>query len=213
MNENDLRRWLRSLVLLMGSGLVLGALAALANVGRLPFAVPVSKLLGNEWPWVAAVFLAGLGGRTWAAAALRGAELVLPALLVYYALLAGFQTCWGAGCPGVIDAGLASTLMALVVFSIAGLALSALTGLLVVGSRRPGLSGLVSRLVVPVYLLYSAGSTHHDLQAIPGTDPVGQQMSLLVARAAVVTIAGVLLHRAALFLRRSPAPPQAPRRT
>jgi hypothetical protein len=204
MSQDDTRRELRSLVLLVGSGVMLGVLSVLANVGRLPFAVTVSKFLGNEWPWVAAVFLAGLAGTTWAAAALRGAVMVLPALLVYYALLAGFQTCWGTGCSGVIDPGVASTLMALAVFSVAGLALSAVTGLLAVGSHRQGIVGLASRLAVPAFLLHSSASTHHNLQMSPGTDPAGRQVSLLVAWACAATIAAILLHGTAQSISRRP---------
>ncbi len=148
-------------LLLVLAGMCFGWLASAANHGHLPGSPHVPKVLGNDWAWLCAAFVAAWPARGWTAAFRRVGLFLIPAVVAYYVsdLFAGTYDQAlpsSAGTAGIDGTGLITDVIAYIVI---GLLTSAGLALLVTAIHRGGLIGLVASLVLPAYLVYKGFGT------------------------------------------------------
>lgn len=194
-------------MLLVLAGMCFGWLTSAANHGYLPGSPYVPKVLGNDWAWLSATFVAAWPARRWTAAFQRGGLFLIPAVVAYYVsdLVAGTydQAFPSASTVSVDGIGLITDAIAYIVI---GLLTSAGLALLVTAIHRGGLFGLLASLVLPAYLVYkgfgTARMSDHDVAL--------QVVATCVGVIGLATGTAVILVGARRWSARRPAKTRSP---
>lgn len=139
-----------------------GVVTSAVNHGLGPASAYTSKVLGNDWAWLAAIAVAVTRGSRWRVSMSAGMHFIVPAVIAYYItdLSAGTYTSPSSlspeghlTTPGTDTTGAVfDTVAYLVMGTAAAVALS----LLVVLIRRGGLIGFVAIEALPLYIAYTA---------------------------------------------------------
>lgn len=193
------------LLSLSAVGLAFGWLSSALNHGTSMVAIYASKVVGADWGWLAAGVAVALMSRELRAAFESTLAFLASAVMAYYVadIVAGvYASDLGDGVVQVSYGGaIVDAFGYLIVATIAAGGL----GFVAFLSRRVDFIGLVSRIVVPGYIAYSALSLHAALHglSIP-VDPVMEQVSLVVGWCAAATsLVVALFSLARLTFRRS----------
>lgn len=204
------RRQLAGVGCLVLSGFTFGWLTSAANHGLVAGEPHMAKVLGNDWAWLAAAFLAALPAHRWAPAFRRGMQFLMPAVLAYYVTdaFAGtysqpFQT--SSGTVSIDALGLVADVIAYLVI---GTLTAAGIAVLVTCTRRGSLWGPLAALVLPAYFVYSGFGTAR----VSGDDAALHSVATWVGIVGLVSSSVVLLFGAKQWLRgeaRSVDPPHS----
>ncbi len=181
-------------------GLVFGVLSSTVNhVGGL-VAVYASKTVDSAWAWLLVAFLASLTGRGWGSF-IRTAAVLVPAVIGYYTS----DTLFGTYGPAD-DLSWLILLADVVVYLVLSFLVSAGLALLNLGIRSRGGLGILSSVVVPVYIASDALMLYAHLANASWADPYLVRVSLVVGlSAAAGTIVLVLVRTLRWLKREKPA--------
>lgn len=182
----------------MAAGVALGTVNVLANASLLgPWSGHLSKIVGNDWAWLVACFLAALTGTTWRSSFGRGLAMLFPAVVTYYvAELAVDDVLFG---PAFADPYVLTNTVAWLViatFTAAGV------GLLTELVRRGGPVGVLAAAVVPGYIAWTAFTMQQWLDQPEPVDPALLDVVRVLWPAATIVTIVVLLVTGNRELRR-----------
>jgi hypothetical protein len=159
-------------------GLAFGVLTSAVNHGFGPYPEHTSEILGDEWTWLTAGFLAAWVGHAWMQSVVRACAVLVPAVLVYYIsdLMQGTYTNAAMRPGGGSTIDLPGLFVDVVFYTLLAVVTATVLGLLVSTIRRGGLMGILAALALPVYIartVLGAATPLHEVSGYVGIAAAG----------------------------------------